>query len=314
MRISFIGKINIKLFIELFLSIIESGINIPSALKTLSEDEKTEHYAKHILRQMEQNVSFSHSLCSISRKVSSYEQMLLIAEETGDIIPILRNIVSEMEDKNESNKQIISVSVYPILITIFAFILSFILINYGIPYISQIANIEKSGLYTGIFKANIWLVLSVLILGSIIFCILKKNDFQYKFFRNLYYLTVNSIGIENSLKLLLGSEGFSTKERKYISEILDCIRNGEFLFAACKKIRRFDIYTQAWLTVAQDNGRITESFEKIYRHYSSIRKNSREFLLRIIEPGVLLTAGIYIVILIVNCIVPIFLTLGSTIL
>jgi len=314
MRISFIGKINIKLFIELFLSIIESGVNIPSALKTLSEDEKTEHYAKHILRQMEQNVSFSHSLCSISRKVSSYEQMLLIAEETGDIIPILRNIVSEMEDKNESNKQIISVSVYPILITIFAFILSFILINYSIPYISQIADIAKSDLYTGIFKANVWLVLSILILVSIIYYILKKNNFQYKFFRNLYYLTLNSIGIESSLKLMLGSEGFSTKDRKDISMILDDIRNGEFLYVACQKIKRFDIYTQAWLTVAQDNGRITESFGKIFSHYSSIRKTSRDVLLKIIEPGVLLAAGIYIVILIINCIVPIFLTLGSTIL
>lgn len=314
MRISFIKKINIKLFIELFLSMIESGINIPSALNTLSSDEKTEHYAKRILRQMEENVSFSHSLCSLSKKFSVYEQMLLIAEETGDIIPILRNIVSEMEDKNEINKQIVSVSVYPVLISVFAFVLSSILFNYGIPYISQIADIAKSDLYTGIFRANIWMVLSVLILGSVIYYILKKNSFQYKFFRNLYYLTLNSIGIESSLKLMLGSEGFSNKERKDVSVILDGIRNGEFLYTSCQKVRRFDIYTQAWLTIAQDNGRITESFEKIYSHYNLARKSSRNVLLKIIEPVVLLAAGIYIVILIVNCIVPIFLTLGSTIL
>ena len=113
---------------------------------------------------------------------------------------------------------------------------------------------------------------------------------------------------------MLGSEGFSNKERKDVSVILDGIRNGEFLYTSCQKVRRFDIYTQAWLTIAQDNGRITESFEKIYSHYNLARKSSRNVLLKIIEPVVLLAAGIYIVILIVNCIVPIFLTLGSTIL
>lgn len=314
MRIPLVNRINIKTFIELFLSIIESGINIPAALNILAKDEKTEFYAESIIRQMEENTSFSHSFCSLSNKLSAYEHMLTIAEETGDIVPILKNIIFEINDKDYNTKQLISVSVYPVLMSLFAFTLSFILFNYGIPYISQIADISKNELTLGILKANTWLVFSVILLVFLSSFIIKKNYFQYKFFQNLYYLTLNSVGIESSLELLLRTEGFSTKERRDIALILESIRNGELLYIVCQKTKLFDIYTQAWLTSAESSGNIQESFEKIYAHYNLIRKNSREVLLRVIEPSILFIAGIYIVILIVTCVVPIFLTLGTTIL
>lgn len=308
------NKINIKLFLELFLSLLESGVTIPLALKTLCEDDKTSFYAKKILSIMEKNISFAKAVSCLSKKMFQYEQILLVAEETGDIVPILKNIITELKENDESKKEIFVVSIYPIFISIFAFILSFILYFYGIPYISKIAQISEPTLIQGIIKASIWIFFTTVILITLIFYMLYKNSFAYKFFRNVYYMALNSVGLEKSLTMLLKTEGFKDRERKVIIMILEDIRNGEFLYRSCKKIKHFDVFTTAWLTIAQDNGKVKESFEKIYNHYFLLKKQNKELLMRIIEPGVLLIAGGYILILIVECVVPIFLTLGNTIL
>lgn len=307
-------RISIKLFFELFLSILESGISIPVALKSLCKNSRTSYYASNILKEMDNNSSFSKSIIKLSKSLTQYEQMILISEETGDVKPVLRNIILELNEKNEDKKNLFVILIYPSLIILFAFILSCILYKYGIPYISQIAQISKEELNLGIIKAGFWLLVSSIALVCFIIYKLTRNSFQYKFFRNMYFLLINSVGLEKSLTLLLHTEQFNQKSRKIIVSILDDIRDGDYLWESCQKHKCFDVFTNSWLMIAQDNGQIKESFEKIYNHYFSLRKNDKQILMRIIEPLILLIAGGYIITLIINCVIPIFLSLGNNIL
>lgn len=307
-------KVTFKQFLELFLSMLDSGLKIPVVLKSLKTDESTCYYAKEILNYMEKNVSFSHALCSVSSSINQYENMLEIAEETGDVIPILKNIVSELSEKEDNKKSFLVISIYPILVTIIALCLSLILYFLGVPYISQIAKISQEDLNFGILKANLWLVISIIIFIFYMKEKLNKEKFQYTFFRNLFYLVLNSVSIEKSLQLMMNTNEFSVKDKKIIINILDGIRNGEELCLICKKQNRFDIFCNSWLLVAKNNGDIAGSFNKVFEHYKQKKNLNKEIVMRLMEPAVFLISGVYILILIIYCVVPIFLNLGSNIL
>lgn len=307
-------RISIRLFLELFLSLLESGISIPFSLKILSKDYKTSYYAKEILHSMETNNSFTISLCRLSKKLNSYEQILSIAEETGDVIPVLRNVIAEITDREESVKQVISILIYPFVVVSFSSVLSFVLLKYGVPYFGYLTDVSEEDLYHGVLCAALWIISAFLILIVFTGYQLTCFNFPNKFFRNLNFLTQSRISIDKSLSLLIQNDGFNNRERKIISMILNRIRNGDFLYKACSDIKKFDIYTNAWLTVVQNSGNVQECFARLYEHYSIAKRKRHETVIKFLEPGILLIIGIYILILMILCVIPVFLSLGATIL
>lgn len=309
-----LNRINFRQFLDLFLSMLESSLKLPVVLKSLKEDSSTSFYASKILIEMEKNNSFSHALCTVCKEIKSYESMLQMAEETGDIVPVLKNITSDLKEKNENIKNFVITALYPAFIILLALGLSFILYFIGVPYIAEISEISQEELKGGIIKANVWLVISVLLLFVFIKWKMETNDFQYRFFRNLYYLVLNSVGIEAALQFMIKTNGFSLKEKKTVMQVLDGIRKGEELNLICKKIQKFDVFTLTWLSASKNTGNVQKSFHKIFEYYNDKRKENKEIVMRFVEPAVFLISGVYILILIIYCIVPIFLNLGSTLL
>lgn len=315
MRSHFIKqKIKMKLFLELFLSLLESGVTIPVALKSLCRDEKTSFYAIQILEKMNNGESFSHSICLISKKMEQYEHLVVISEETGDLKPVLKSIVLEMKETEKSRESIFAFSIYPAFIGIFSLILSGILFFYGVPFIKQLAQISEHELNMGILKANIWLMISLFLLLVAMIETKTKYNFPYKFFRTINYMTMNNVSVSETLQIMIKSNCFTNKEKKEMISILDGIREGKYLYQACDGVKSFDVFTQTWLSITQDSGNLKECFEKIYQHYSILRKDKFETMQRIFEPSAIGIVGVYIIILIIYCVVPIFLNLGTAIL
>lgn len=306
-------RISVEQFLELFLSLVQSGFSIPSALNVLCDESYTREYAIKIRGKIKSDETFSSSLCSISKQLDGYKTILATAEETGDIVPSLRNIIDELHEKNEEKKNIITFSLYPAFIVLFAFILSILLVIYGIPYINLIAAVETMQLIKGIVAANIWLICSLAVLYFFVRYISRKYDFQYAFFRNLYYLSLNGIGIEEALLVIIKESHFNNNDCRTISVILNGIRNGQRIGEVCKKLKSFDVFTTAWLSVAEDNGQVNEAFKKIFEKYGIKRKQNREMSQRFLEPGILVLCGVYIIILIATCIIPVFMSLGTKI-
>ena len=133
MHAKIIQKASLLQFIELLLSLTQSGFPLSSALKILSEKKETKHLSEKIISKLENGDTFTKAICTLDNKLKNYETLLITAEETGDINPVLSGITEELSEDDENKKSLITVSLYPIFICFLALILSFILIKYGIP-------------------------------------------------------------------------------------------------------------------------------------------------------------------------------------
>lgn len=307
------SKSKVIRFLELFLSLMESGLSVPAVLKALCQEKSTRELALSINSKLEKSERLSLALCSISGSLNNYEGLLSTAEETGDIIPSLKNVVEELKNGRDELKNIITVSVYPLTVCILAFTLSTLLAVYGLPFINRIAEVDERQLTTAISRANIMLAAACAVCFIVVISAGKKNHFQQLFFQNLYYMSLNSIGVEETLEMLFASGHLKKRELAVVIRVLDGIRSGLSLKDACVSCGKFDGFTAAWLGAAGESGRVTESFEKIFRHYENKRRQVNQIVQRFIEPGAMAVSGMYIIALVTGCVIPVFKSFGTNI-
>ena len=307
------SKSKVIRFLELFLSLMESGLSVPAVLRALSQEKSTKELASSITDRLEKSERLSPALCSISGSLNNYEGLLSCAEETGDIIPSLKNVVEELKNGRDEIKNIITVSVYPLTVCILAFTLSTLLAVYGLPFINRIADVDERQLTAAINRANIMLAAACTVGFMVVISAGKKNRFQQLFFQNLYYMSLNSIGVEETLEMLFASGHLKNRELAVVISVLDGIRSGLSLKDACVSCGKFDGFTAAWLGAAGESGRVTESFEKIFHHYESKRRQVNQIIQRFIEPGAMAVSGMYIIALVTGCVIPVFKSFGTNI-
>ena len=307
-------KAGLTQFLELFLSLLQSGIPLSAAVKILSEKKETRENAERIKNILENGGSISEALCSISRRLKPYETLLAVTEETGEIGPVLEGITEEVREKEEERRNLSVLSLYPAFVCLLALSLSLILIKYGVEYISLIAEVNKAELIKTVFTANLTLVFLSAAVFILISFFLQKYSFETFLFWNLYFLNRSAVGMEEAFALMLREKSFSRKELKCISLIIAALREGKALYRICEESRFFDAFCISWLYVAEESGEVTKALQKIYENYSNKKKEIRERAASFMEPALLALSGIYVVILITGCVIPVFMSLGSKIL
>ena len=304
----------VKDFLELFLSLLQSGYPFTLALRILMQKDETKTYAGKILEAVENQGSVTNAVCSLYKKLNMYKTMLMTAEESGDIVPALSGVIEELKESEEDRRNLMVSAVYPVFVCILALAMSVVLIKYGLSYITLISEVDEKEIIRSVVTAVIFLFACVSIVFSLTLYSCRRFDFPYLFFRNLYYLNKSSVGMEEALRLLLREKYFSEKELKCVSKILSGIREGKPLWLMCDKTGMFDVFTVSWLFIAGESGDVEKGFLKIYESYRNKRIKARESARRSMEPLLLAVCGIYVVILIAGCVIPVFLNLGSKIL
>ena len=305
-------KTDIVSFLELLTSLLKSGLPVKRCLESLEENRSCSEYARIIKRGLENSETAGHSLAIAFRKLSRYEAMLLSAEKTGSIVPVLQNITEEMKEEKDNRYDAVMTLLYPVIITVTALVLSLLLLFYALPFIQKVSDVDRLTVIRGIILSNIWLLLSVCLTVFLIMYFSGKSDFQYRFFRTLYYLSLNRVSTDESVRLVLRENATNRRCSKIIAGVLTGLREGKKLSSLCHEARVFDSFTNAWLCAAEGSGEVTACFEKIFLHYKDERKRQRDAVKRFLEPVIMAETGIYILILITICIVPVFRNLGST--
>lgn len=301
-------------FLELLLSLIKSGMQFPYALKALCKNPYTGSFAELMKSEIENGSSVSESICSLCRKYKGLEVILSTAEESGNIVQALEDCVIELKEKEEEHRNLAAVLAYPVMVCLLALGFCFVLIVFGLPYISLIADVSEEDFMNTVFAANIWLLVSVILIFSVIRYVLHKEDFCRAVFCNLYYLNKNSVSMEDAFLILLKKSFKNKKDLKSISFILRGLRDGKKLNEVCETSGRFDSFSVLWLFAAEENGNTQAGLKAVMEHYQNKHKQTREQIQRVIEPLFMAVCGVYILILITGCVVPVFLSLGNKIL
>ena len=301
-------------FMELLSSLTKSGFTISRALKALEENPLTEVMAGKALDMIAEGCNVSSALCSLSVRLKGFEILLDTAEETGDIESLLEEICEQLKQSEESRKSLVAALVYPVFICLLALCLSLFLTVYGIPYINLIADVKKEELVKAVIRANLWLIFSSAVLVVVLCFLMHRRDFESRLFLSLYSLSESGVGMEEAFQVLLKERGFSKRDLKCISFILQGIREGRTLYENVLQSRRFDAFCISWLSAAEAGGDVKGVLKTVSEHYKKERKEAEELAVRFMEPALSGLCGIYVLILISGLVIPIFMSLGANIL
>lgn len=304
-------NVSIEQFLELFLSLIESGISITAAIKTLSEGDGTKEYAVKVLKKLYGSEPFGMALCSLSKKMEGYEAVIMSAEKTGNIIPSLKGIVEELKQKEEGRREAFAVCLYPVFVVIAASILSILLFKYALPFIRMVARIDERQMILGIVYADIWLLVSIPLAILVIRYYSSRYDFETTVFRTLWSFEEGGRPAAEALGILMRKEKSVKRSSRILAVMADGLRSGKTLCTSCEETCRFDSFTTAWLGTAEESGQARKCFYEIYGHYKAMQKRNRETVRRFLEPVITGICGVYIVILVTQLIVPVFKTIGE---
>ena len=306
-----IRRLGTAQFLELLLSLAESGVPVPVAVRLLEKRPETERLAEKIRKEMEDGGTLCEALCGLSGKLSEFETMLSAAEETGDIVPALSGIAEELREMDDDRKNLAAIIIYPLAVCVLSLTGGIFLAVRGIQYIKVIADLDGQEIIKNLSAATVWPVAVYPLLLVAALHEYKKYDFQYVFFRNLYYMSVSHVGMEDAFRVLLGEKPFTKKDTACVAGMLRGIRDGRKLSDVFVQSGRFDMFTTAWLSVTDGNGELVRGFEKIYENYRKKRRETRELLRRFLEPALTAVCGIYVLLLAAGCIIPVFGSLGK---
>lgn len=308
------------LFLDILISLLESGLELPAALAVVNTQKRTAFYADGIIREMKQGKPFSQSFAAVcsgplkrNRFTTVYVPLIRAGELTGTVLPVLVFIRDEIQQDTDERKNTLTVLLYPAAIMLCALIGTVFLLTAGIPYLEKSFRVlPETAVYMkdGI-RLSLWFLLGAGSLCLFLYYYLEKKEYvPYRIFYVLHFLCSSGITLEKALRHCLGMIR-EKKGRKALLNVIDGLANGTPLVKACEADTFFDAEILVWLTAAGAGGNSIEAFGKITAWYKKRRTQRHTVLLRFTEPAIIVIAGIYLLILIEHSVLPLLTEFGG---
>lgn len=318
---------------------IESGMTIKDSLESCKSI-----YSEMIMSYIKKGRTFSSAILEMKNEFPPfYLASLKTADEAGSIREIFPRLREYLELKKSIREKISAALVYPSVVLILMCTLLTGTVIYIIPKIKEIfsvfgdkgceeieKNISELEFLAGGFTATV-------LLFSAVFYFLKKasgRNRKIKEKTDLFLLKVPFAGkmiieketmnfafametlskggipveksIENSAGILC-----NLKIKNRILHITDELRNGSGIADSFKKSGIFSEYVCRQLEISEHSADSKSAFRKINLHFKNRIEKRIKFLMTLIEPAVIVLAGIGMIAVILKVIIPIFNLYGN---
>lgn len=328
-------------FITSLYFLVKANINILDALIIIKEN-----FSGKFKEDIEKTINFlkmGKSLKESFHFISSDEIFLNtieIAEESGNISSSLKNLKNKYEFQQEMKKEIINLSLYPVLVLVTAVIIISFLFKFIVPKFSNIYQdlnqeiplltkiiLKFSTFYERYFFILLFTLISITIL---IIYSYKTNKYKYeKFFLKLpfmrkLYKEIQILYFSQSMNILLNSGVNILKSlelSKYFTgyllqdEILSLKKKLEHGITFSESIKNslfFDIEYKNYILIGEETGNLEFIFSHISDIYFMRIKEKVKRFLKILEPASIIIIAFFIGIILSSVMFPIF-RLGDSI-
>ena len=247
-------------------------------------------------------------LAGFENQIEEYKNVLISQENNSQLQKNLEYIVFSNTQKNQVKKNLFSVSLYPIFVVVFSFILSILLLKNKDNFftLSQdfcFGNSNVSlNLEGGIIKAFVFLFAYSIGFFSWIYFLLFESFFK-KYLISLHFLIRQNYSVFEATKLMLLGEK-SRKRIFILSTIIKKLKEGEEFFLILKNIKGIGKQQLGIL----EKSRWTKNYLEVFQEYYNFEKNKEEKRIaniqRYSENFLILGVGLYLMILLKNTILP----------
>jgi type II secretory pathway component PulF len=301
-------------FSELLLTLLRGKTTLLDALHIRARKgikKQVRESAISLLNLMKKGKGFSESLQNLNQgKVffdSLYLTLIASAEATGNIEKVLERIVIDLNRKKKAKENLINILIYPVMIIVLAVIGTIAIIVKGLPLFIMNGMLSGAAVQDAIFG----IVLAGLVLFSgavVLFCVYYKifyNDSpEFRIFYLLDLLLQSNITLPDTLSHCILSFG-RTKLGHSLVLIKKDISSGLSFSTAFTRIKSLSPYVLGWLSLADKHGNLNEICRFIKNHYAEKNEKTREIATKLIEPMIIILTGLYLLIIMVNVILPI---------
>lgn len=320
---------------------MKSGIPITTSLNLAVKHIRKKQLIRilqRLLNYIEEGESLSEALYKFDNFFPRFfTSMVVIGEESGNLEGVFSKMETYFTNENKRKKTLINIAIYPLIIFTSAAIGAFVIITKFMPSffsnmkidVNEVPFITRFYMNLGkIFISLEYFLIPLILIGALIVVFLYKkaiksgfiDRFKYTSFftRRIYiksfscrftmalHMTLScGIDIKSAFQLLEKSEGSQFIKERY-GKAREEIEKGTVL---SQVISGFQLFSEEFLVsilLCEESGNLEELLFQTNEILEEELKSSVEFFMKMLEPMLILLAGLFLLSVYVAIIVPIY--------
>jgi general secretion pathway protein F len=336
-----VGVKDLLVFTQEFSTLISAGLPIDRSLNilgTLTENERLREVVKDLLKRIEGGNSLAEALGSYPRIFSKlYVNMVKAGESGGFLETILSRLARYLQSTKEIREYLISVMIYPLILTMVSGMSIVILLTFVIPKFARIfSNLGQTiPLPTQIILLasrsirNYWWVgigaIALIYFGLKIYKQQEERKFRWdrfklrwiaigdiikkvevaRFSRTLGTLLQSGVPILPALNLVKEISQNQAISRS-IAYIHDRLREGKGISKSLEETDIFPPLAVHMIGVGEETGRLDEMLNKVAEAYEENVQTTVKRFVSLLEPLIILVMGVVVGFIVISMLLAIF--------
>ena len=331
---------DLKVFSKEMSILLNSGCEISKILNILIDEsnDKLGSILRKILKNIEKGNSIKESFENTNAFSSFYISMIEAGEMSGNLDDVMDKLAIYYDKENKLKNKIISILIYPMaliisLIVSFIVILTFLIPNFEDIYADnnmKTPELTKALIFLShIFKNHFLLIIiiNLILIGGLIY--LKKNNKNFneminklifkipiirtymkliisnKFIKALSILISSGVQIVDSIEI-----SAKVMSNEYIYEKIckanEFIKKGNSIGDSLKTVEELPSLLLSMIVVGEESGKLDTVLNTVTNYYESELDSRLEIGTKYFENGITLFIGIFVGIIVISMMVPMF--------
>ncbi|MGL4991341.1 MAG: type II secretion system F family protein [Sarcina sp.] len=331
-KISYESIVYICSSLEVYIS---SGINFIKALELIEIGVTEKRYKKsikRIIKKLNDGESIAQAFLNEDYLYTSlFSDMLVVAEQSGQLETVLINMTKHFEKQLKLEKEIKSAILYPKIIFTAGIIVFILFLDFVLPNIVSMyegLNVESSQIIQAIININSFFevyniyfcVATISVIGIIIYLIIKKitkdKDLLHflkirRQYKELNLISIINLVLDSGIPITYALErvfySISNKDIKsYIGVILEKVQIGENISDAISHIDVISKISHSFFISGENSGSLDKTTLKLLNILENNFSKRLGTLISRIEPISICILGVFILFLVLIVFVPMY--------
>lgn len=314
---------------------ISSGINFIKALELIEDGLSNKAYklsVNRVIKRLNEGESISEAFLDEEELYTSvFSDMLIVAEQSGQIELVLKNMTEHFENKLALNKEIKTATLYPKLLITVSLIVFMGFIDFVLPEIIKMYDdleVElniitriaiKINSFFEIYNVYLFFIVIVAVVGSLYLFIkwkFKNIDLIAfipirKRYKELSIVSILKLVIESGVPLVTALERLSHSisekyTRDYITAILVEIKKGEDISYAISKVDVMSKVSRSFFISGEKSGRLDNTTRKLSDILNKNFSRGLKSMVSKIEPLSICFLGVIVLGLVLMVFIPMY--------
>lgn len=320
--------------------LISSGLPLERALTALIEEidsEPQRQLVASLRAEVNGGSTFAKSLALYPRDFSQiYRAVIDAGEHSGHLDQVLSRLADDLEERDQLKNSLIGASLYPAIVTCFAFVVVMVLMSYVVPQVAEVFSGTKHALplltrimlgFSDLIRHWWWLGAGLAFVGTVMLRLsLRQPAFRQRFDAGWLQLPVvgklarnyNAARFASTLAMLsnagvpilkalqAAAETVSNQAmRQDAIDALDQVREGAPLASALAQKKRFPALLSMFARLGEQTGELPQMLQRVANQLAGDVKRRAMRLATILEPLLIVGMGIVVGIIVMAVLMPI---------